>query len=701
MRTLLEKLPISYKLLIISLTYIFPLSILFYFVTAGFNDSIRFARLELIGSRVEKPLAKLQKLIPEHLRSLRFPTTGDEVRENRIETTGREIDEAFEDLAAQSERYASSLSIDRNSLREMDMEFIHPAELAGAWRSLLANRQSMSTGQLENAHKSIIKGVRELSSRVADTSNLVRDPDRDAYHLMYNVYIGIPQLQERLSDILAYGQAVLSTGELSREDMVRFAEFIDVTENYYMRYLRQNLAFALQEDGRHYGVSESLQETLPPVFERYEKAVADFIGILENAVDGNGTPPSTGEFVERGEHMLDAGSEFNQAANRELDILLEKRIDGNERRRFLAYLLIISAIGLSWLLSFIISRGITRPLGYITRIAELIASGNASEAKLLLKKAYERGICRAVGDGSGSSKDEVTLLFAAISTMITDLDRIMSRLRGASTQVSESNVRIVNSIEQLESIADIQATSSTSVRSKSEQICNTVKELARTMNTVSEMSTESAKLATSGIQGLDRIQRTMKTVHDASSDINEKLLIISEKAGAITQIITTITNVADQTNLLSLNAAIEAEKAGDYGVGFSIVASESRRLADQTAMAALEIETMILEMETAINDGVASVRNYYRLARESSDKTIRISNELAGLIEHSRDVVPHIETVNQGMQMQSRNAEQITDAMEQLNNTAIQVRDSLVEFGKITYQLNQAVDNLQRVSSFS
>ncbi|MCD6308883.1 MAG: methyl-accepting chemotaxis protein, partial [Candidatus Latescibacteria bacterium] len=386
---------------------------------------------------------------------------------------------------------------------------------------------------------------------------------------------------------------------------------------------------------------------------------------------------------------------------RELDILLEKRIEGNERRRFLAYLLIIAAISLSWLLAFVISRGITRPLGFLTRIAESIALGNAGEAKLFLEKAYEKGVCRAAGDGSAIGKDEVALLFAAMSTMIRDLDRIMSQLRGASTQVSESNARIFSSIAQRESIAGIQASSSTGVRSKSEQICNTVKDLARTMNKVSEMSTESAKLATSGIRGLDRIQRTMKTVHDASSEINEKLLIISDKAGAITQVITTITNVADQTNLLSLNAAIEAEKAGDYGVGFSIVASEIRRLADQTAMAALDIETMILEMETAINGGVASVKNYYRLARESSDKTIRISNELAGLIEHSRDIAPHIETVNQGMQIQSQNAEQITDSMEKLNNTAIQVRDSLVEFGEITYQLNQAVDNLQKVSIFS
>src|SRR5207302_1442110 len=81
--------------------------------------------------------------------------------------------------------------------------------------------------------------------------------------------------------------------------------------------------------------------------------------------------------------------------------------------------------------------------------------------------------------------------------------------------------------------------------------------------------------------------------------ITGKLAVLNEKTTNINSVVTTITKVADQTNLLSLNAAIEAEKAGEYGLGFAVVAMEIRRLADQTAVATYDIEKMVKEMQSA------------------------------------------------------------------------------------------------------
>ena len=85
--------------------------------------------------------------------------------------------------------------------------------------------------------------------------------------------------------------------------------------------------------------------------------------------------------------------------------------------------------------------------------------------------------------------------------------------------------------------------------------------------------------------------------------MNAKLEVLNEKASNINQVVTTITKVADQTNLLSLNAAIEAEKAGEHGRGFAVVATEIRRLADQTAIASYDIEQLVKEMQSAVSAG--------------------------------------------------------------------------------------------------
>src|SRR6266699_6172202 len=95
-----------------------------------------------------------------------------------------------------------------------------------------------------------------------------------------------------------------------------------------------------------------------------------------------------------------------------------------------------------------------------------------------------------------------------------------------------------------------------------------------------------------------------------TSHERELLTAIQERAHDITTVVTTITKVADQTNLLSLNAAIEAEKAGEYGLGFAVVATEIRRLADQTAVATFDIEQMVKEILSAVSAGVMGMDKF-------------------------------------------------------------------------------------------
>src|SRR5262249_60013641 len=127
------------------------------------------------------------------------------------------------------------------------------------------------------------------------------------------------------------------------------------------------------------------------------------------------------------------------------------------------------------------------------------------------------------------------------------------------------------------------------------------------MNEVNHVSEETANLAGSGQASIGRMESTMRQIMEASSSITSKLAVLSEKTTNINSVVTTITKVADQTNLLSLNAAIEAEKAGEYGRGFAVVAREIRRLADQTAVATLDIEHMVKEMQAAVSAGVTGL----------------------------------------------------------------------------------------------
>jgi methyl-accepting chemotaxis protein WspA len=158
--------------------------------------------------------------------------------------------------------------------------------------------------------------------------------------------------------------------------------------------------------------------------------------------------------------------------------------------------------------------------------------------------------------------------------------------------------------------------------------------------------------------------------------------------------VTTITRVADQTNLLSLNAAIEAEKAGEYGRGFAVVATEIRRLADQTAVATYDIEQMVREIQSAVAAGVMGMDKFSEEVRRGMQDVQQVGVQLSQVIQQVQ-AAPRVESVNEGMQAQASGAEQITQALGQLSEAAQQTVDSLRQSGLAIDELNQVAIGLR------
>ena len=186
-----------------------------------------------------------------------------------------------------------------------------------------------------------------------------------------------------------------------------------------------------------------------------------------------------------------------------------------------------------------------------------------------------------------------------------------------------------------------------------------------------------------------------------TGSISGKLSVISQRAGDINLVVTTITKVADQTNLLSINAAIEAEKAGESGLGFLVVAREIRRLADQTAVATLDIERMVKEMQTSVSSGVMEMDKFSQGVGRAVEEMGGLTGQLDLIIQQVQGLTTRFEEVNVGMRAQSQGATQISEAMVHLNDAARQTATSLNEFNSATRSLSDAVLGLKnQVSLF-
>ena len=330
----------------------------------------------------------------------------------------------------------------------------------------------------------------------------------------------------------------------------------------------------------------------------------------------------------------------------------------------------------------------------------------AMVAGYLVVQAIDRPLARLIdamgvmrlGDYSQkilAQEGEFGVLAAGFNLMTDSLQEMIRRIQKSGLQVNTSATEIAATAqEQLSTASEVAATTS-EIGATSKQISATSKELAETIKDISEVAEKTAVLAGSGQAGLIRMKSTMQQVMEASTSISARLATLNEKAGNIGIVVTTITKVADQTNLLSLNAAIEAEKAGDYGRGFAVVATEIRRLADQTGMATGDIEQMVKEMQSAVAAGVMGMDKFSEEVRRGVESVEQVSGELSQIIHHVQALTPNFETVSEGMQSQSLGAQQISDSLAQLSEAAQQTVESLRQSNSAIGQLNEASRGLQ------
>jgi methyl-accepting chemotaxis protein WspA len=360
----------------------------------------------------------------------------------------------------------------------------------------------------------------------------------------------------------------------------------------------------------------------------------------------------------------------------QVSLIAKERGEAKERytsgRSVIVGISVLAAL-VSIVFAYFITRSITLPLQRALRTAQQVAGGDLA------------------AHIDVNSRDETGQLLAALKNMMQGLAKIVGEVQSSGIQVNSSVTAIAATGKEQQATATEIAATTTQIGATSREISATSRELVKTMNEVSAVAEQSASLANSGQAGLSRMEETMRQVMEAAGSINVKLTVLNEKAVNINQVVTTITKVADQTNLLSLNAAIEAEKAGEYGRGFAVVASEIRRLADQTAVATYDIEQTVKEIQSAVSAGVMGMEKFSEEVRRGMQDVQHVGGELSQIIQQVQALAPRVESVNEGMQAQATGAEQISQALTQLSEAAQQTVESLRHSAV-------AVDGLMEVS---
>jgi methyl-accepting chemotaxis protein WspA len=512
---------------------------------------------------------------------------------------------------------------------------------------------------------------------------------------------------------------------------------------------RAHLRRAIALTGDNPSQQTRLQRLEPMLDQWMDKAIAPQIELRRTAGPGGAKPVTaqTETAVLAGTASVATVRQIlGEVASEETRLLEQRSQESAALRKSMNALLSVGAL-ISVLLAILIGtllvRAVSRPLASLTEAARKLGGGlegaraevmsrdelgqvalefnrmaqaiEDNHAKELADTNALRGkvdslldvVSKAArGDLTGSvairGEDAIGRLGEGLGTMLGNLRSLLTNVQRAGIQVASSATQIAASARQQEATGIEQAQTSVEVLATTKEISANTAQLLRTMEEATEVADYTTSATADAQDKLKHMDHTMQQMVNATDSIGAKLAALSEKASNINGVLTTITKVADQTNILSLNAAIEAEKAGEAGRGFSVVAAEIRRLADQTSVSTWDIEQMLKEMQSAVSASVMGMDKFSEEIRRNVGEARHVAEQLSGMMDQVRKLAPRFDLVLQGMQSQAVGASQISGTMMQLSDASQQSVESLKATSEAVHQLQYAAGDLQQsVATFS
>ena len=294
-----------------------------------------------------------------------------------------------------------------------------------------------------------------------------------------------------------------------------------------------------------------------------------------------------------------------------------------------------------------------------------------------------------------TGQDEGAQLLRAMNKMHDDLGAIVRAVRDASSRLGATSAQLAATTREQGATASSFGGSTAQIASAIREIAATGAELLRSVESIDQSARRTAESAATGRRRLDAMASSMTRLDGATADIADRLEVIAEKAAVIGTVVTTIAKVAEQTNLLSVNASIEAEKAGEAGLGFLVVAREIRRLADQTAAATLDIERIVRQMQESVSAGVVEMKRFADEVRTGTGDATRVANDLAAIIGDMEAALARFSDVQQGMASQAIGVTQIEEAVQQVAAGAQQTATSARESERVADEVAHSVALLE------
>jgi methyl-accepting chemotaxis protein len=268
---------------------------------------------------------------------------------------------------------------------------------------------------------------------------------------------------------------------------------------------------------------------------------------------------------------------------------------------------------------------------------------------------------------SANGADNLRVLSGDLNGMVAGLADLSSRVREGAQSISSSTSEILAAVSQHTVSASQQSSAINETSTTMEELRAAAEQTAHKAKNVAEQARASAQVSEEGTEAVDAITRAMEEIRDRVGAMAQDILMLSEQGQQIGEITVTVNDLADQSNILALNASIEAAKAGEHGKGFAVVAAEVRNLAEQSKQATEQVRVILGDIQKATTSAVMATERGTKVVEESLGLTHRAGDGIRSLTETIREAALAAQQISASAHEQSVGMDQITQAVKDVS----------------------------------
>ncbi len=632
-------------------------------VYVNLKRNIDATEQELAGLRILKPLNLMVQHMQQHRGLSSGVLNGNEAMKARRADKEKEADAALDEVA----KVLSPTLRERTAWRQVSDE----------WQAIRRDGLNWTAPENLKRHSAMIANALAFMVDIADEKQLTADPHKDTYYLMDTVVAKMPAMLEPLGITRARGTGVLARKELPLQVRIDISTLVAQMSGT-LKAQNDNLAKTI-----HY--APSLEASLSGPTKEFAAGAERIFALVREDILGEQFATSAPDYFAQTTQVIDLGYKIM------FETLFPRFETQLEAYSASAWRSLVFTLGFSVLIM-----GVVGYLGIGTYYS-VIASVDV----------FSRG-ARQLADGDltvqfhTAGDDELHVAGRAFNEMAAALHQMLERIQGDVLILRSEAEHLADSSRQISSSASAQSDAASSMASAVEQMTVGIDHISHSAQEAQNCSRQSDAVATEGGRIVDSVVGDIRGIADTVNQAAGSVEALSSQSEAISTIVGTIREIADQTNLLALNAAIEAARAGEAGRGFAVVADEVRKLAERTAKSTQEITGMIGAIQNGTEAAVGSMRRSVDQVAVGVEQAQQAGTVIAQIKEQSQRVVGAVSEISTALREQATASTEIVQSVERIaqmageNNATADVNaDTAANLRRLAETIGQEVDRFR------